>query len=252
MAINTLDDFKRYCCRKLGAPVVNIDITDEQMDDRFYDAMDKFHEYHADGSERVYIKYQVTAQDVINKYIPMLDPRVIAVARVLPISSMSANNSSQFSYDYQIKSGTVWDMTSLASSGGLSYYVNMRQYTSLIDQILNGSPIFKFNHYTDKVIIEEAWGTKINEGDWIVMDVFRTIDHTTNIRVLNDPWLKKYTTALFKMQWGTNLSKFQGVQLIGGAVIDGNELYDEAMNEIAQLEEELENVHQLPVDMMMG
>jgi hypothetical protein len=133
--ITTLDDFKRYCLRALGAPVIDIDITDEQMDDRFSEALEKYQEYHFNGTEKVYINHQITQTDIDNRYIPIAD-EITGIVRVLPFNAINGYINNPFSVEYQIRMSDIWDMTSNVG-GSMAYYVNMRQYTALLDLILN-------------------------------------------------------------------------------------------------------------------
>ena len=250
MAITTLDDFKRYCLRALGAPVINIDITDEQMDDRWSEALNKFNDYHFDGTEKVYIKHQVTQTDIDNKWIPV-SSNITGITRVLPISSVSGNFQNPFSIGYQVRAADVWNMTS-GVGGEMAYYYNMRQYTSLMEQILNGVPAIRFNRYLNKLNIDIGWGSTVVVGDWIVIEGNQAVDPTIDTRMFNSPWLKEYTIALFKRQWGANLSKYDGVMLLGGVTINGQAIYDEAMQEIQTLEQQLRDEFEEPLPFYMG
>ncbi len=246
-SITNLIDFKKYCLRNLGAPVVTVDITDEQMEDRWGEALKKFGDYHFNGTERMYLKHQVTQTDVDNGWIPLPD-YITGVVRVLPYTSSNANVQNPFNIQYQLRLNDIWDM----GSTSVVYYAHLRQYMTMLDQLLNGQPIFRFNKFMNRVSIDTSWGSILKVGDWVIVECYRALDPTEFTRIFDDTWLRKYTTALFKRQWGTNLKKFQGVQLIGGAVIDGNALYDEAMQEIEQLDQELRDVYEEPVNFFMG
>lgn len=241
MAITNVTDFKKYCLRTLGAPVVTVDITDEQMEDRYQEALQRFQTYHYAGTERTYLKIQVTATDMTNKFLP-LPVWVTGVTRVMSLTDGTGNLSSPFSLQYQLRMNDIWDM----GSTNIVYYEQLMQYTTMLDQMLNGKPLFRFNHVMDKIFIDVSWGTKIKEGDWIVLECHRALDPTEYVKILNESWFKKYATALFKRQWGSNLKKFQGVQLIGGVALDGQGIYDEAMSEIEALDQELRDVYEEP------
>jgi hypothetical protein len=241
MAITNVTEFKKYCLRVLGAPVVTVDITDEQMEDRYQEALQKFQTYHYAGTERTYLKIQVTATDMANKFLP-LPVWVTGVSRVMSMTDGTGNLSSPFSLQYQLRMNDIWDM----GSTNIVYYEQLMQYTTMLDQMLNGKPLFRFNHVMDKLFIDVSWGSKINENDWIVIECHRALDPTEYVKILNESWFKKYTTALFKRQWGSNLKKFQGVQLIGGVALDGQGIYDEAVGEIENLEQELRDVYEEP------
>lgn len=241
MAITTVADFKKYCLRNLGAPVITIDITDEQMEDRYQEALTEFQTYHFNGVERTYLKIQVTATDMTNKFLPV-PSWVTGVTKVLSMTDGTGNLSSPFSMQYQLRMNDIWDM----GSTNIVYYEQLMQYTSMLDQLLNGHPLFRFNHVQDKIFIDVTWGTKIKEGDWIVLECYRALDPLDYVKIFSEPWFKKYCTALFKRQWGSNLKKFQGVQLIGGVALDGQGIYDEASTEIQALEQELRDVYEEP------
>ena len=248
--ITNLTDFKKYCLRNLGAPVIDIDITDEQMDDRWSEALEKFNDYHFNGTEKVYIRHQITQTDMDNHWIPIAND-ISGIVRVLPINSVSGVVQNPFSVEYQIRMSDIWDMTS-NTGGNMSYYVNMRQYTSLLDQVLNGLPLIRFNRYLDKLHIDISWTARLQVGDWIIIEAYRMVNPTDNPRMFNDPWLKEYTTALFKRQWGANLKKFDGVMLIGGVTINGDKIYDEAIEEIQVLEQRLRDEFEEPLPFFFG
>jgi hypothetical protein len=239
--ITNLIDFKKYCLRALGAPVVNVDVTDEQMDDRFNEAMRKFNDFHHNGTERTYLKVQVSSTDVTNKFIT-IPTWVTGVVKVLSFTDATASTASPFSVQYQLRLNDIWDM----GSTSVVYYEQLMQYTHMLDLMFNGTPIFRFNRVQDKVYIDTSWGTKLKVGDWVVIECYRALDPVDYIKIYDEPWLKSYVTALFKRQWGINIKKFQGIQTIGGAVIDGQALYMEAIEEIKELEQELVERYQEP------
>jgi hypothetical protein len=242
MAITNLIDFKKYCLRALGAPVVTIDITDEQMEDRYQEALSKFQAYHYAGTERTYLKVQVTADMISQKFLNIPD-YITGVVRVLPWTSGTNSSTSPFSIQYQLRLNDIWDM----GSTSVVYYEQLMQYTTMLDQMLNGRPLFRFNHVQNRIYIDSSWGEKIREGDFIVIECYRALSPNDFIKMYDETWFKKYCTALFKKQWGTNLKKFQGVQLIGGVALDGQGIYDEAINEIEALETELRDVYEEPI-----
>lgn len=239
--ITTVIEFKKYCLRNLGAPVVTVDVTDEQMEDRYQEALQKFQQFHFAATEKTYLKIQVAAIDMTNQYLPV-PAWVTGVTRVLSMTDGTNSLSSPFSMQYQTRMNDIWDL----GATSIVHYEQLMQYTRMLDQMLNGHPLFRFNHVQDRVYLDIAWGTKIKEGDWIVLECYRALDPTVYIKMLNESWFKRYTTALFKRQWGTNLKKFQGVQLMGGVALDGQGLYDEAMQEIEALEQELRDVYEEP------
>jgi len=120
-----------------------------------------------------------------------------------------------------------------------------------LDLELNGHPQFRFNRRQGRLYLDINWETDLFLGDYVVLEVYRALDPTEFTKVYNDPWLKHYTTSLFKRQWATNLKKFQGLQLPGGVTLDGNGMYDEAITEIKDLEEELKT-KSAPLEFFMG
>ncbi len=252
MSITTKEDFLRYCLRRLGAPIIEINVTDEQLEDRYHEALRKFNDFHYDGTERFYLRHQITAQDIANKYIP-IDDSITGVIRMLPVSYLGSSLQNPFNLQYQLFMNDMWSsVASSTVSTGISYYYHLRQYTTMLDQLLNGVPIIRFNRNTDKLYIDISWGNRLPEGSWIIIECFKAIDPEEYHQTFDDPWLKHYATAVIKRQWGENLSKFDGVALIGGVTISGARIYQEAMQEIAELEDQLDNKYSEPLMMAMG
>ena len=245
MAITTLDDFKRYCLRSLGAPVNEINVTDEQIQDRYEDALRKFQDHHFDGTERMYLKHQITQDDVDNKYIP-IPAYISGIIRMLPWASGAYGTTgvNPFSIQYQLRLNDIWDM----GSTSVVYYQQLMQYTSMLDQILNGRPQVRFNRVQDRLYIDTQWGTKLIPGMHVIVECYRALDPAEFAKMYDNPWFKRYTTALIKRQWGENLKLFNGVQMIGGVTLNGQQIYNEAITEVATLELELRNVWEEPID----
>lgn len=246
MAITTLDDFKRYCLRSLGAPVINIDVTDEQIQDRYEDALRKYCDHHFDATEKTYFKHQITQEDYDNKYIP-LPNNIVGVNKVIRQRSSSAGGSdaSMFSVEYQF---LLNQMHLLWSAGNIAYFEHTMQHITMMDQLLNGQPTFRFNRVIDKLYIDVNWSKNMTPGTWIVIECYVAIDPEQNPKVFEDVWFKRYTTALIKRQWGENLSKFAGVQMIGGVSLNGPVIYQDALQQIEQLEQELRDTWETPID----
>jgi hypothetical protein len=336
--------FKDYCLRNLGAPVIEINVDDDQLEDRIDEALDIFRLYHYDGIEKVYLKHQITAStlkitssnglsfagnskivgqtssvsatvygsqngvlpyntdqnilyvarllpvvtgrpvgpsimftpgetitgtnaagqtitgtistatdwftpgDIENRYIPIADS-VYGVLRVMPLFQGTSSSKSIFDLQYQLRLNDLYDL----SSTSLIYYTTVMQHLATLDLLLNGKPIYRFNRLENRLQIDIDWvnGQKIDVGNYVIVEAYRGLDPTEFTKVWNEPWLKRYVTALFKRQWGTNLKKFSGLQLPGGVTLDGNLLYNEANVEIKSLEDELQN-KSAPLDFMMG
>ena len=246
MAIQTLDDFKRYCLRSLGAPVINIDVTDEQIQDRYEDALRKYRDHHFDATDKVYFKHQITQQDYDNKYIP-LPSTIFSVNKVIRqrASAGGSGDASLFNVEYQF---LLNQMHLLWSAGNIAYYKHTMEHITLMDQILNGQPTFRFNKVTDRLYIDVNWDKNLSVGNWIVLEAYTVLDPEEYPKIFEDVWFKRYTTSLIKRQWGSNLSKFAGIQMVGGVTLNGPQIVAEAEQEIERLEEELRNTWEIPID----
>ena len=245
MAVNSREELKEYCLRSLGDPVVEINVDDTQIEDRVDEALEYWRQYHWDGIEKFYLKHQVTQEDKDNKFIPIPD-LVYGVNRVIPIALQSSSKN-LFNMQYQLRLHDLYDLTSTS----LIYYKNVMSHIALLDMELNGPQTFRFNRLSGKLFIELDWTSEVAIGDFIVVDCYRALDPVENTKVWNEMWLKHYTTALFKKQWATNIKKFSGIQLPGGVTLDGDKLYDEAIGEIKDLEDELKN-KSAPLEFFLG
>jgi hypothetical protein len=243
---------KDYCLRKLGFPVIDINVDDDQLEDRIDDALQKFRDYHYDGTEEIYLAHAVTAGDVSNNYITVADS-IIGVSRVLPISSGSISSDSQqgfniFDINYQIRLNDFYNLL----SSSYTYYVIAREHLAMLDMIVTGELPFKYNKKVNQIQIQMDWANRVAVGDYLAFEAVRIVDPDTYNKVFNDSWLKEYTTALFKEQWGSNLKKYGNFVLPGGMVINGQQIYDEAVVELKELDEKLRDVYEPPPQMLVG
>lgn len=237
-----------YCLRALGAPVIEVNVDDDQLEDRVDEALQFYQQYHADAIEKVYLKHQVTATDITNRYIPIPD-LVTDVVRVMPIRDTSASTN-LFDIKYQIH---LNDIHSLGFLGSLSEYVMSQQWLSLLDTVVNSDDKhISFDRHKNQLRIDMNWEGEVAEDQHIVVECYRIIDPETYTDVYNDYYLKKYLTALVKKQWGTNLLKFEGMQMPGGVTFNGRQLFDDAVQELEKLEEEVRLNWEQPVDFYMG
>jgi len=244
MAITTLIAFKQYCLRSLGAPILTIDVTDDQLADRYDDALRKYQDYHFDGTEKTFLKHTVTQTDFDNKYIS-LPTNVVSIIRILPYNSGYASSDQLFSAQYQFLQN---EMHNLWSGGDLAYYKMTMTNLALLQETLSGKPTYRFNKVTDKLYIDISWERKLNVGSTVVVECMLSINPETNDKVFNDVWFKRYYTALVKRQWGTNLKKFSNVVMMGGTTLNGQIIFDEANQEVMELEQELEDKWSEPID----
>jgi hypothetical protein len=241
----TRDDFKEFCLRKLGKPVIEINVSDEQVEDRIDEALKYFQDYHFDGSQKSYYKVQVTSQMKTDKYIPT-PSNIIGVVGVMPIGA-AFQSSNIFNIQYQIAMNEIWTLTSLQL---VPYYMAM-EHLALIQELFVGQQRVRFNRHDNKLYIDTNW-SRLSEGSWIVVECTVLTDPATATDVWGDRWLQQYTTAKIKYQWGSNLSKFTGMSLPGGVQFNGQLIKEEADAEIKDLESKMMDSFSLPPDMMVG
>ena len=239
-----------YCKRRLGEPVLEINVDEDQVEDRVDEALQYYQEFHSDATIRTYLKHLITADDVTNEYITVAS-NVLFVSKMFPLTSSFQNSRNFFDIKYQMMLNDIADLMNFA--GDLAYYEQMQQYLSLLDMKLNGHPQVQFSRKQNRLyIFGDFADNDIKAGDYIVAEVYSIVDPETHTSVYNDMFLKEYTTALIKQQWGMNLIKFEGMQLPGGVVLNGRQIYDDATSEIATLRENLRLEHEFPPDFFVG
>jgi hypothetical protein len=248
MAIVTnIDSLKDYILRELGSPLVNVDVTDDQLEDRIDEAIAFFHEYYFDGLEKVYLKHQITAQNITDQFIELPD-HVWSVNRIFPYPTSSASSSVNiFDLQYQLRMNDLRDLTSTS----LIYYEQVMSHVALIDNLLNTQKQFRFNKLNGKLFIDQKWGTALIEGNWLIFDVYTALDPTDSPKLWNERLFKQYAVALVKKQWGANLSKYVNIALPGGVTIDGQRIYDEGKSEVEDIEDKVMN-QLAPLEFQMG
>ena len=244
--ITTREQLKDYCLRRLGAPVIEINLDDDQVEDRLDDAFQFYREYHYDAVEMVYLKHEITSTDIANQYIPVPDS-VVGVSRMLPFTNRS-DGTNIFSIRYQL---LINDLYSLMSTN-LIYYAQVKTELELINQLLTGIKPVRFNRHMNRLYMDMDWTGDVDVGTFIIVECYRILDPETYRDVYNDMFLKKYATALLKRQWGENLKKFSGMQLPGGVTINADVIYQDALAEIDKIESEMQSRFELPVDMFTG
>lgn len=246
MAVTSRTEFKKYCLRRLGAPVLEVNVDDDQVEDRIDDSLKFYWDYHFDGSEKQYYKYgPVTTTDKTNKYIT-LPENIIGAVRIFPIGqALSTNNL--FNIRYQIALNDLYDLTSTTM---VPYYMAM-QHIQFLEQMLVGEQPIRFNRHMNKLNIDMDWG-RINVGEFIVVEAYSIVDPGVYTDVWGDRWLQRYATAMIKQQWGTNLTKYKGIALPGGQMFNAEMIYNDATKEIEKLESEMIRSYSLPVSDMIG
>ena len=270
-------ELRDYCLRQLGAPVLEINLDDDQIDDAIDDALQYFRERHFNGAEKMYLKHEFTDDDVTrftsaNETVTTAAPdaatwenrknyleipeHVFGISKVYGISSNFVRNS-LFGLNNQYY---LMDLFSYTSGTGLAFggvdmvnYYMVKQHFETIDMIINtGSLVqFRFNTRQDRLYIDID-PNRVTKDQWLLIECYRALDPSTFTEVFNDLFVKKYATALMKRSWGQNLIKFNGVTLPGGVSMNGRQLYEDALGEIAALMEDSISTYELPPLDMIG
>ena len=335
---NSRQTLKDYCLRQLGHPVLEVNVDDDQLEDRIDDALQIFQDYHFDGTQKLLLKHQVTGTtinlvtlpapsgtfnngeiitgstsnatavivktnedtttgsgsttqlivkkckdangfanndtsalftqsetitgkssgvtakfntisigDVDNHYLPV-DDSIIGIEQVFAFDH-AMNDVNMFDVRYQLHLNDIYDL----SSSSLQNYDFTQRHISYLENIFNQAPRFSFNRHTDRLLLDIDWDDDEAAVDKIILfEVYKIVDPNTYTQVYNDLFLKKYLTSLFKRQWGSNLIKFEGMQLPGGITLNGRQLYDDAVQELERIDEEMQLKYQLPDDFMVG
>ncbi len=242
----TRTEFKEYCLRALGKPVINIDVADEQVEDRVDEALRYYWDYHFDGSEKVYYKHQITAEDKANKYI-VLPENILGAVRIFPIGFYSSSTNNMFNVQYQI---ALNDLHTLTSYDVVPYYM-MRQHLNVLQEVLVGEKPIRYNRHKNQLYVDMDWNV-IEAGQHLMVEAYEIVDPAIWVDAWADRWLLAYCTALIKRQWGMNTKKFGKMELPGGIVFNGKEVYEEAREEIKEMEAEMINSYSLPVGDLIG
>lgn len=246
MAIpKTREQFKDYCLRKLGHPVIQINIDDDQIEDRIDEALSYYADYHFDGSEKVYLKHQITEEDKQRGYIETPED-FIGIHNIFAIGA-SLSSVGMFDIRYQF---VLNELTNVSQYSMTEYFMTM-QHISFMQEILVGQQPIRYNRHMNKLHIDVNWD-RIGTGQYIIIEGYQSVNPEQYPDVWKDRWLQNYATAKIKYQWGQHLSKFDNVQILGGITYSGRALMDDAFNEITKLEEEMINSYSLPVADMIG
>ena len=242
-------NLKDYALRRLGFPVIEINVDDSQVEDRVDDALQFFAEYHFDGVEKMFYKHQVTSTDISNGYIDMdsVDSSIISVTRLFQFSDSTIN---MFDIRYQMALNDFYGLRSGLSN--ISYYDSIKRHLSLIQQTLDPEKQIRFSRVTNRLYGDFNWSEDANAGEYLMVEAYTILDPETYTEIYNDRLLKQYVTALIKRQWGANLSKFENVQLPGGVSFNGTQIYEQAQQEIEKIEDEVQLRYELPPHFMTG
>lgn len=242
----TKDEFKAYCLRKLGAPVIEINVDEDQVDDRVDEALRYYWDYHFDGSEKIYYKHQITEQDQANKYIT-LPENIIGAVSIFSIGDPSIRANDLFNIRYQIALNDLYTLTNVSL---VPYYMVMEHLALMTDMLVGKQPI-RYSRHKDKLYVDMDWNT-LPVGSYLLVEAYEVIDPEVYTDAWNDRWLQNYATALIKKQWGSNLTKFVGMSLPGGVQFNGEKIYNDAVEEIQKMEQEMISSYSLPVLDMIG
>ena len=271
MAIPTTKaTLKDYCLRNLGFGVIDINVSDDQVDDRVDEALQYFIQYHYDGVERMYLKHKITqaeidraatndtatATDKVDNrvkadwlegkgFIPVPDA-VVSVTQVFPFDDSSTNN--MFDIRYQLRLNDLYDF----SSTSIIHYQMTMQHIDYLSHILTGEVPIRFNQHQNRLYIDMESTNDVNADDFIIIECYRKLDPDSYTDIYDDIYLKRYATALIKKQWGANLSKFNGVQMLGGVTMNGADIFSQAQEEIQRLVEQIQLAFETPIDYMVG
>lgn len=247
---------KEYCLRRLGAPVIEINVDDEQVEDRIDDTLQYWQDYHFDGLQKLYYIKKVSQTDINQKYVDLTSVTdssnnsldIVGVTRIFPVTD-SQSSINMFDLRYQLRLNELYDFTSAS-------YVNYtltQQHLRSLELMFSGEVPIRFQRHMKKLYIDWAWGaSEAPLGTTIIAECYASINPQVYNEVWNDRWIKEYATALIKRTWGNNLKKFAGLQLPGGVTLNGDKIYQEADDEIRALQEQMETQYGAPLEFMMN
>ena len=253
--ITNRKDFTDYCLRRLGFPVIEINVDRDQVSDRIDDALQYWQDYHFDGLQKVYYIKGIQQTDITQKYLDLSNAKdadnnvmeIVGITRIFPITDSQASVN-MFDLRYQLRLNELYDFTSAS-------YVNYtltQQHLRSLELMFTGEVPIRFQRHMQRLYIDWSWGHDVYVGNTVIAEAYAVINPDVYTRVWNDRWIKEYATALIKRTWGNNLSKFAGLQLPGGVTLDGKTIYTEAVEEIERLEKEMEMNYGSPLEWYMN
>jgi len=319
MALSSRQELIDYCLRRLGFPVIEINVDEDQISDRIDDALQFWQEYHFDGTERTYVKHKLTGStvnlqaslasnfhvgelitgntsgatanivsldgndisveeskgtwaasetitgntsgytatlsstpytkgDIENGYVPISN-NILNIVRLFKFGSLVGGKSDGlFDVDYQFALNDLYNLL----SADVTYYAMTKSHMTTLEQLFRNERQIRWNRKTNKLHIDADLSETYDIGDYIVAEAYAILDPSEYTEVYDDMFLKRYATALIKKQWGENMKKFQGIQMPGGVTLNGETIYQEAVQEISQIEEEMQLKYELPPSFMVG
>jgi len=280
----TRTQLKTYIKRRLGEPVITVNVADDQLEERIDDALAFFQDYHFAASEKVVFNQssntsvmftysrpndtqnfevgetivgqrsnatgvisEINVGDWDNQYIPISD-LVLNIYRVLTIDGFAVDRGTGlFSWNYQF---LMNDLSWLSSSSVISYYLT-RSHMEMLNDLFIGDTHLRFNRYVNKLYLDVDWRQKVKAGDWVVVEAQRVLNPADYSKIWSDRFLRDYATALVKKQWGQNLVKYEGVQMPGGVTLNGRAIYEEGNREVSQLEDTIQAKFELPPEFLV-
>jgi hypothetical protein len=238
-------EFTEFCLRKLGKPVIEINVDEDQVGDRIDEALRYYWDYHFDGSEKTYYKRLLTQSDIDNKYITMPE-NIIGVVNIFDLgSALGLNNL--FNIRYQIALNDLYTLTSVSM---VPYYMAMN-HVQFLEQMLVGKQPLRYNRHINRLYIDMSWD-QVSVNNYLIVEAYQVVDPDVYTDAWGDRWLGRYASCLIKQQWGQNMKKFRGMKLPGGIEFNGQQIYDEATAEREQLEKEMIYSYSLPATDMIG
>lgn len=231
----TRKEFKEYCLRKIGAPVIQINVADEQVEDRIDEALSFWNDYHYNGSEHVYLKHKLTQEDIDNGYITVPE-RLLGVVRIFEVNTSISTGSGMFNVTYQFVLNNLNDLTGYSIQ---NYFMTM-QSIRFMQEWLVGQPMIRYNKHINKVYLDMT-KSKLSSNNYLIVEAYDILDGTQYADVWSDRWLQNYATALIREQWGLNLTKFTNMQLVGGVQFNGEQILSDASADRKAMEEEAVN-----------
>jgi len=228
----TRDEFKDYILRKIGAPVIEVNVSDEQIDDRVEEALSFWRDYHYNGSQLVYLKHELTAEDIENGYIT-LPQKLLGISKVFDLNTSISTGTGIFNVQYQFVLNNLTDLTGYSIQ---NYWMTM-SHMAFLQEWLVGHPLIRYNRHVNRLHID-ADKAALREGGFIIIEAYDVIDEEFYEDVWSDRWLQNYASVLVREQWGLNLTKFTNMQLVGGVTFNGEQILQEARTERQQMEED--------------
>ena len=242
----TRKEFKEWCLRKLGKPVIEINVDPDQVDDRVDEALSYYWDYHFDGTEKIYFKHVVTDTDKENGYITVPE-NIIGTINVFNLSSTPAFSSNMFSAKYQFVLNHLHELTDY----NLTHFYMSMMHLQFMEEILAGMQPIRYNRHVNKLHVDTNWDY-VPTGTYLVAECYQIVDPEVYADVYKDRWLQNYAAAKIKYQWGSNLTKFNGMTLPGNVQFNGEQILKDAEDEIRRLEEEMITSYSLPVNDLIG